>query len=45
MRLHHRHDRVVEDIKLNEMVSRLEEDRSDSIGRNIIDVWLRYRSC
>ncbi|WP_234851086.1 transposase, partial [Sinorhizobium meliloti] len=31
------------DITLNEMVLRLEEDRSVSIGRSTLDVWLRKR--
>ncbi len=31
------------DITLNEMVLRLEEDRSVSIGRSALDVWLRKR--
>ncbi|RVJ46129.1 hypothetical protein CN175_29285 [Sinorhizobium meliloti] len=31
------------DITLNEMVLRLEEDRSVSIGRSTLDVWVRKR--
>ncbi len=31
------------DITLNEMVLRLEEDRSVSIGRSTLDLWLRKR--
>lgn len=31
------------DIKLNEMVARLSDERSVSIGRSALDVWLRKR--
>ncbi|EPE93683.1 putative transposase of insertion sequence ISRm10-1, orfA protein (plasmid) [Rhizobium grahamii CCGE 502] len=36
---------LIDDITLKEMVLRLRTDKSVSIGRSALDVWLRKRGC